>query len=194
MRGTEEEMRWMEDSQAKLGELELMLLLMVCILEGEGSGYAIFTQISAFRPGFVNAGTVYRTLHRLERKQLVCSSKIYGERQPGGRRRFHYVITPTGEASLRQTLRRLAALVRLASHHPVLLDPEAQLLQRRRKVLAVGHLGPGPDAAARRELPRAIDQKRRHDPAPRNQANAPGRAGALLLPGEALGGHVPGVA
>src|ERR1051326_2632061 len=54
----------------------------------------------------VSRGTICKTLHRLEARGLARSRLGTPRPEPGGRRRMHYAITPTGQTALiRRSLR-----------------------------------------------------------------------------------------
>jgi DNA-binding PadR family transcriptional regulator len=70
--------------------------------------YGLWMMEELARHGYsVSPGTLYPTLHSLERASYLTSEK----RVVGGRQRRYYVITPAGEAALAEARDRLAELV-----------------------------------------------------------------------------------
>ncbi len=70
--------------------------------------YGLWMMEELARHGYsVSPGTLYPTLHSLERAGYLTSEK----RVVGGRQRRYYVITPAGEAALTEARDRLAELV-----------------------------------------------------------------------------------
>jgi len=70
--------------------------------------YGLWMMEELARHGYsVSPGTLYPTLHSLERAGYLTSEK----RVVGGRQRRYYVITPAGEAALTEARDCLAELV-----------------------------------------------------------------------------------
>lgn len=70
--------------------------------------YGLWMMEELARHGYsVSPGTLYPTLHSLERAGYLTSEK----RVVGGRQRRYYVITPAGEAALVEARDKLAELV-----------------------------------------------------------------------------------
>jgi len=70
--------------------------------------YGLWMMEELARHGYsVSPGTLYPTLHSLERAGYLTSEK----RVVGGRQRRYYVITPAGEVALAEARDRLAELV-----------------------------------------------------------------------------------
>ncbi len=100
------EEKWMGDREMGCCEgtyqkmerlLEICLLLL--LFEKEGYGYGLIEELSCF--GFsgedLNIGSLYRTLRKLENKELVSS--VWEEAVQGPRRRV-YTITEKGKLEL----------------------------------------------------------------------------------------------
>src|SRR5579871_4136174 len=81
------------DSEALKGHLDLLLL--AALRREPGHGYLVLSRIKEMSGGEfdVHEGTVYRALHRLQRKGLLGSSWEV----VNGRRRRVYWITAKGE-------------------------------------------------------------------------------------------------
>lgn len=99
-------------SQARLGEVEQLVLLAVLRLDGQA--YAVPIRDLIDRAGGVplSRGSIYITLDRLEKKGLVesCFSEPTGE--PGGKARRLFRIRPAGVLALkaaRRAVERLSA-------------------------------------------------------------------------------------
>jgi len=70
--------------------------------------YGLWMMEELARHGYaISPGTLYPTLHSLERAGYLTSDRRVVE----GRRRRYYTITPTGEAALAEARARLAELV-----------------------------------------------------------------------------------
>jgi len=85
-------------------------------------GGAMAKELERHGYGHISPGTLYPTLHALEKDGLLQSER----RLEGGRWRRYYTITPAGRVLLdqiRQRLRELADEVLLrAAHHPYRLE------------------------------------------------------------------------
>ena len=83
-----------------LGEFEEIVLLVVATLEGEAYGLAVLEEIEKRSKRNVNLSAVHSSLHRLENKGFLKSSK--GEATPirGGKRKKLYEITSFGVKAL----------------------------------------------------------------------------------------------
>jgi len=70
--------------------------------------YGLWMMEELARHGYaISPGTLYPTLHSLERAGYLTSDRRVVE----GRQRRYYTITPTGEAALAEARARLAELV-----------------------------------------------------------------------------------
>ena len=70
--------------------------------------YGLWLMDELTRHGYtLSPGTLYPTLHGLERAGLLASEK----RMVEGRQRRYYTLTPAGEAALAEARARLAELV-----------------------------------------------------------------------------------
>ena len=70
--------------------------------------YGLWLMEELARHGYtISPGTLYPTLHSLERTEYLTSEKRVVE----GRQRRYYTITPAGEAALAKARARLAELV-----------------------------------------------------------------------------------
>jgi len=75
---------------------------------GQRPIYGTWLMEELARHGYtISPGTLYPTLHSLERAGYLTSEK----RVVGGRQRRYYTITPAGEAALAEARARLAELV-----------------------------------------------------------------------------------
>ena len=94
-----------------LGDLEMLVLAAILRLEGQAYGVPIRLAVAETARREVSAGTVYKTLHRLEKKGLVSSRT--GEATPvrGGRAKIYYSLEPGGAAALRATVQGLADML-----------------------------------------------------------------------------------
>jgi PadR family transcriptional regulator PadR len=102
---------------ARLGEVELFVLLAVLRLDGEAYAVPIREVIATDAGITLSRGSIYITLDRLEQKGLVDS--WFGDpiSEPGGKSRRLFRIKPAGMAALRssrQAIDRLAAGTPLA--------------------------------------------------------------------------------
>ncbi len=75
---------------------------------GQQPVYGLWLMEELARHGYtISPGTLYPTLHSLERAGYLTSEK----RVVGGRQRRYYAITPAGETALAEARDRLAELV-----------------------------------------------------------------------------------
>lgn len=88
-----------------LGEFEELTLLAVCAVGRDA--YAVPVQEYAERASgrSVSMGAVCAALDRLERKGFLQSSVGEPTRQPGGKRKRFYIVTPLGMRTLREVRR-----------------------------------------------------------------------------------------
>ena len=90
-----------------LGEFEQLVLLAVLRTEGDAYGIPIRDEIARRAGREPTLGAVYKTLTRLEEKELVRSTLGDATPQRGGRRKRCYELTIAGRAELRRTLTAL---------------------------------------------------------------------------------------
>lgn len=106
----------------------LEVCLLILLYHEEGYGYGLIEQLAYF--GFhaeeLNAGTLYRTLRKMEKEGMVTSD--WAEGGPGPRRRV-YSITETGKTDLDQWIgvleqkrQRIDTLI--ARYHDMMPGPE----------------------------------------------------------------------
>ena len=84
-----------------LGEFEELVLLAVCILDGEAYGVAVREEIGTHTGRIVTLGAIHATLYRLQDKGLLTSSLGGATEKRGGRRRRLFRITSAGLDVLR---------------------------------------------------------------------------------------------
>jgi DNA-binding PadR family transcriptional regulator len=98
-------------SRSSLGEFEILVLTAVLRLGDEAYGVPIRTEIVRRTGRDFSAGTLYKTLRRLEEKRLVSS--VIGEATPvrGGRAKVYYRVDPAGVAALRESVQGLAKML-----------------------------------------------------------------------------------
>ncbi|RKN77970.1 PadR family transcriptional regulator [Ulvibacterium marinum] len=79
-----------------LGEFEELVLLAVCILDGEGYGISVKKEVERHSGRSILLGAVHITLYRLQDKGLL-QSKIGGSTvKRGGRSKRFFKITDSG--------------------------------------------------------------------------------------------------
>jgi DNA-binding PadR family transcriptional regulator len=93
-----------------LGEFEAIVLLSLVRLGNGAYGAAIRRDIRDRTGREVSDGTLYMTLQRLERKQMIVSYVGAPTRARGGRRRKHYVLNDPGERALGRAWRAIQAM------------------------------------------------------------------------------------
>jgi DNA-binding PadR family transcriptional regulator len=79
-----------------LGEFEELILLAVCILEGEGYGISIKQEVEKHTGRTILLGAVHITLYRLQDKGLLESKMGGNSNKRGDRRKRLFHITDTG--------------------------------------------------------------------------------------------------
>jgi PadR family transcriptional regulator PadR len=84
-----------------LGEFEVVVLMAVAHLKGEGYGSSIRAEIASRTARRASRGAVYITLDRLENKGLLDSALGDPLPQRGGRPRRAYRLTAAGKKALR---------------------------------------------------------------------------------------------
>jgi|SRR4051794_23525766 PadR family transcriptional regulator PadR len=84
-----------------LGEFEELVLLSVCILEGEAYGISVKKEIEKHSGRSVMLGAVHITLYRLQDKGLLKSQLGGNTDKRGDRRKRLFRVTKTGMNYLR---------------------------------------------------------------------------------------------
>ncbi len=93
-----------------LGEFEIIVLMAVAHLAGEGYGTTIRDTIERRAGRAVSRGAVYITLERLETKGLLASKLGPSLPQRGGRPRRAYRLTGAGQKALRRSVAMFAGM------------------------------------------------------------------------------------
>jgi DNA-binding PadR family transcriptional regulator len=84
-----------------LGEFEELVLLAVCILEGEAYGISVKKEVEKHSGRSILLGAVHITLYRLQDKGLLKSEMGGNTEKRGDRRKRLFKITPGGLKQLR---------------------------------------------------------------------------------------------
>jgi DNA-binding PadR family transcriptional regulator len=93
-----------------LGEFELLVLLALLRLGNGAYGASLRREIQERTRRDVPIGSVYVTLSRLERKEMVVSYVGLPTKERGGRRRKHYLMNEPGERALGRAYRALLTM------------------------------------------------------------------------------------
>ena len=93
-----------------LGEFEQLVLLALLRLGNGAYGASIRREIRERTKRDVPIGSVYVTLARLERKEMVVSYVGMPSKERGGRRRKHYLMNEPGQRALGRAYRALKAM------------------------------------------------------------------------------------
>ena len=93
-----------------LGEFEQLVLLALLRLGNGAYGASIRREIRERTKRDVPIGSVYVTLARLERKEMVVSYVGMPSQERGGRRRKHYLMNEPGQRALGRAYRALKAM------------------------------------------------------------------------------------
>src|SRR5688500_5043802 len=93
-----------------LGEFEQLVLLALLRLGNGAYGASIRREIQDRTRRDVPIGSVYVTLARLERKEMVVSYVGLPSKERGGRRRKHYLLNEPGQRALGRAYRALMAM------------------------------------------------------------------------------------
>ena len=93
-----------------LGEFEQLVLLALLRLGNGAYGASIRREIRDRTKRDVPIGSVYVTLARLERKEMVVSYVGLPSKERGGRRRKHYLMNEPGQRALGRADRGLKAM------------------------------------------------------------------------------------
>jgi PadR family transcriptional regulator, regulatory protein PadR len=86
-----------------IGELEELILLAVCILDGEGYGIAVKKEVERHTRRNILLGAVHITLYRLQDKGLLQSKLGGNTEKRGDRRKRLFRITKKGMEQLRES-------------------------------------------------------------------------------------------
>ena len=97
--------------KARLGELELLVMLALLHLGADAYGISIRQEIERRSGHDVAIGAVYATLARLEEKRFVAPWLSDPLPFRGGRARKHWKLTPFGERALRSAATSLAGML-----------------------------------------------------------------------------------
>jgi DNA-binding PadR family transcriptional regulator len=84
-----------------LGELEELILLAVCILDGDGYGISVKKEVERHTGRSILLGAVHITLYRLQDKGLLESHLGGSTEKRGDRRKRLFKITRKGMKQLR---------------------------------------------------------------------------------------------
>ena len=84
-----------------LGEFEELVLLAVCILEGEAYGISVKNEVEKHSGRSILLGAIHITLYRLQDKGLLQSEMGGNTEKRGDRRKRLFTITPTGLKQLK---------------------------------------------------------------------------------------------
>ncbi|MFZ1805626.1 MAG: helix-turn-helix transcriptional regulator [Cyclobacteriaceae bacterium] len=84
-----------------LGEFEELVLLAVCILNGEGYGISVKEEVEKHSGRSILLGAVHITLYRLQDKGLLKSKMGGNTEKRGDRRKRLFKITEIGMRQLR---------------------------------------------------------------------------------------------
>lgn len=95
----------------QLSEIEVLALAAAAHLGPTGYGVSIRDEIERRTGRSVSIGSLYKALHRLEKRGLVDVS--VGESAPvrGGRARKHVALSPSGRAALEASIDSLYRMV-----------------------------------------------------------------------------------
>jgi len=84
-----------------LGEFEELVLLAVCILEGEAYGISVKKEVEKHSGRSILLGAVHITLYRLQDKGFLQSKMGGNSEKRGDRRKRLFKVTETGMKQLR---------------------------------------------------------------------------------------------
>jgi PadR family transcriptional regulator PadR len=93
-----------------LGEFEHFVLLALVRLGNGAFGAAIRREIRERTGRDASNGTIYMTLGRLEKKQMIVSYVGLPSAHRGGRRRKHFLIETEGQRALGRAWRAFTAM------------------------------------------------------------------------------------
>jgi PadR family transcriptional regulator, regulatory protein PadR len=97
-------------STARLGTLELAVMLAVARLRDQAYGLAIRGDLAARTGRDYSVGALYTTLQRLEDKRLLTSSHSDPLPLRGGRSRRHFALTGAGVRAIREAERHTTSI------------------------------------------------------------------------------------
>ncbi|NRB50007.1 MAG: helix-turn-helix transcriptional regulator [Saprospiraceae bacterium] len=86
-----------------LGEFEELVLLAVCILEGQAYGISVKEEVEKHTGRSILLGAVHITLYRLQDKGLLSSELGGNTAKRGDRRKRLFTITDIGVRQLQQS-------------------------------------------------------------------------------------------
>jgi DNA-binding PadR family transcriptional regulator len=93
-----------------IGALEQHVLLAILALDPDAYGVSIQDHIEQRAEYTPSIGSIYAALDRLQEKGFVRSRQGEKTAERGGRRKLHFVITASGQATLRESLRAISSL------------------------------------------------------------------------------------
>lgn len=102
-----------------LGEFELLTLLAIAQLEHNAYGVTIRELLEAETSRSVTLGGIYKTLGRLEQKNLIAATIAPPTGERGGRRKKLYRPTSSGVRAMRSSLADLSRLAKGLKHGSV---------------------------------------------------------------------------
>jgi PadR family transcriptional regulator PadR len=95
-----------------ISALEQHILIAVMAMDPDAYGVTIQGHISR-RAGYEpSLGSIYASLARLQEKGYVKSRHGEITRERGGKRKLHFILTASGQATLRESLRAINSLQR----------------------------------------------------------------------------------
>ena len=95
-----------------LGEFEYLVLLAIMRLGPEAYAPSILRELETHAGRSVTRGALYRTLDRLDHKELLRWKVNVGTAARSGLPRRAYTVTPTGLASIRASHRAMSRMAR----------------------------------------------------------------------------------
>jgi DNA-binding PadR family transcriptional regulator len=97
----------------------------MALADGEKHGYAIMQTVDAETAGAIRMGpgTLYGSLDRMLRAQLVAESEGNDSASPHSERRRYYRLTELGQGVLRAEVRRLEQALSIARKKNVIPEP-----------------------------------------------------------------------
>jgi DNA-binding PadR family transcriptional regulator len=86
-----------------LGEFEQMVLLVILRLKDQAFAVSILEELDSRAGRTVSRGTLYKTLERMEAKDLLAWSAEEGSPERGGHPRRRFNVTALGVAALQES-------------------------------------------------------------------------------------------